>query len=118
MSPETAAGLPGAVNPVAAAASAVHSPEIGLSQLPFANGAPTTPNSKPTLDDKPPKKLMRLDQKMRDLLWTLYNITEEVVELKNEVAGWENKKHDSALVHRKALYVKVSSRSSSTEVLN
>lgn len=63
-----------------------------------------TPTAKSTSDDKVPQRKMRLTTKLRETLWTLYNITEEIRELANEVNVWEGKKAESGLKQRKTLY--------------
>ena len=81
-----------------------HSPDLGLSQLPFVNGGPPTPSAKTTSDEKAPQRKMRLTSSLRETLWTLFNITEEILELTNEFNGWESKKPESGLKLRKTLY--------------
>ena len=93
------------------------SPDLGLSQLPFINGGPPTPNAKSTSDDKVPQRKMRLTSKLRETLWTLFNITEEILELTNEVNSWESKKPESGLKLRKTLYSDVGPRRSSRSLL-
>lgn len=102
-----ASGLPPPVVPVTDVA-APHSPDVGLSQLPFPNGGPSTPNSKPPAEDRAPQRKWRMTQTLRNMLWTLYNIHEEIHDLTNEYLRFEGKKEEAALKWRKVLYADVS----------